>query len=454
MPVLDDYARVPTSRIKILRDERQRTEIDTTDLDDSIREHGVINPIIITRDFVLVAGERRHHSSVKLGLPDIPVRFYEDLDPGEVQVIELIENLKRKDIPWRDYVKAIAKLHSIFQGRDPEWSMTATAKSLSVSPAEISHVIRVSRDLDSPFLAQATSFSAAYNVLTRRDERLMADTLSDILETGQEILEPQTTTIEPTGKDEGLLDGLVMVAPSPPRSSSGVEDDILNLSFLEWAPAYSGPRFNFLHCDFPYGIGLGDSGKWSGKTTSTMYDDSPDTYWALCRALAENLDRIMAPSAHLLFWFHMDHYSETLRFFERFAPSLAFQALPLIWHKTDNVGIMPDPKRGPRRVYETALIASRGDRLVVKSVSNAYGAPTDKAHHPSTKPEPVLRHFFQMFIDSGTKLLDPTCGGGSALRAAESMGAARSLGLELDLEHCTNARSALRQFRVLRNVTK
>jgi len=41
----------------------------------------------------------------------------------------------------------------------------------------------------------------------------------------------------------------------------------------------------------------------------------------------------------------------------------------------------------------------------------------------------------QMFVDENTTLLDPTCGSGSALRAAESLGARHVLGLEKDEEY-------------------
>jgi DNA modification methylase len=44
------------------------------------------------------------------------------------------------------------------------------------------------------------------------------------------------------------------------------------------------------------------------------------------------------------------------------------------------------------------------------------------------KPEAILRHFFEMFVDENTLMLDPTCGSGTALRAAKSLGAA--LGIE------------------------
>jgi predicted RNA methylase len=52
-----------------------------------------------------------------------------------------------------------------------------------------------------------------------------------------------------------------------------------------------------------------------------------------------------------------------------------------------------------------------------------------------------------MLVDEYTFCLDPTCGSGSALRAAESLGATRILGLESDYAYCEAARKALREAR-------
>jgi DNA modification methylase len=118
--------------------------------------------------------------------------------------------------------------------------------------------------------------------------------------------------------------------------------------------------------------------------------------------------------------------------------------------KSDGTGILPDPERGPRQIYETCLLASRGDRKIVRAVANAYSAPTVRDTHMSEKPEPMLRHFFGMLVDENTIMLDPTCGSGSSLRAAESLGARRVLGLEINPEFAGLARNALERSRKLR----
>ena len=69
-------------------------------LSDSIREHGVITPIVVVKsgeNYEIVAGERRWRASRQAGLKTIPavVRTYSDI---EVKEVALIENIQREDL--------------------------------------------------------------------------------------------------------------------------------------------------------------------------------------------------------------------------------------------------------------------------------------------------------------------------------------------------------------------
>jgi predicted RNA methylase len=61
----------------------------------------------------------------------------------------------------------------------------------------------------------------------------------------------------------------------------------------------------------------------------------------------------------------------------------------------------------------------------------------------------MLRHFFRMFVDEYISMLDLTCGSGTSLRAAESLGAQYVLGLELDPTNRENAVTELNRARTL-----
>lgn len=463
--IQDRWLRIPLAKIRVNRAARQRRVVRDTEgkflngdgLLESIKARGVLNAIIVKDDFILVAGERRLEASRELGLPDIPVRFLSDCSSDERELIELDENLRRLDLPWKDEVLAVARFHELHCKQDPAWTYDQTSDLIGGS-SQVRYCVRVARDIDSPRIAQAAGVRAAYNILSRIDDRAAADAVSDIIDASVEVFGSARDSGEPTPlakAPDAEGGGAASVASVPPPPSA--PESILCADFVEWSKTYSGPTFNLLHCDFPYGIDVfaGAQGR-AQSGGQTYYSDGEETYRALIEALCSAMPRLLAHSAHMIFWLSSDIELQwrTLEMFRALAPQLTFLSKPLIWHKTDNIGVLQDPQRGPRHVYETALIASVEDRRIIRATSDVYGSPTDKTHHPSTKPEPMLRYFFQMFVDEHTRLLDPTCGGGSALRAAESLGADSVLGLERDPLHAEAAKSALKSFRLLRSISR
>lgn len=70
-------------------------------LAESIRQHGLIQPIIVTKNdndtYTIVAGERRWRASKKAGLAKIPA-IIKDYSGQTVTEVALIENLQREDL--------------------------------------------------------------------------------------------------------------------------------------------------------------------------------------------------------------------------------------------------------------------------------------------------------------------------------------------------------------------
>lgn len=416
--------KIKVADIIVERNARQRSEIgDVTDLAESIKKLGLINPIIITTTgsiHKLVAGERRLEAHKLLGWDTIEATSRADLSPTQLYLLELDENIKRQDISWEDQAEAILKYHEILNG-----TIEATAEAVGLKPSWTAQNIRVARELraGNPKVMAASGTTAASNIVDRLDERAQEAEMStidtDVLVSEPEMdLAPSATapplTTAPTGS--------VIYTP-------GIQPPIQTADFIKWLETYKGKPFNFIHCDFPYGINHDKSDQGKSEQWGT-YKDTPEHYWTLCKALAENKDKLLYGSAHIMFWFSMNYYAETIALFE--AAGFMVQPFPLVWHKTDGKGIVPDFKRGPRRVYETALLMSWGDRKILDVVDNTYGCPTSKTFHLSEKPEPMLKHFFRMFVDGYSEVLDPTAGSGNALIAAARLGAKRVVGLEID----------------------
>ena len=86
------------------------------ELMDSIREHGVIQPLIVRRvagKLELIAGERRFRASRELGLKEVPVISREASDK-DVLEMALIENLQREGLNPIEEAQAYARLSKDF----------------------------------------------------------------------------------------------------------------------------------------------------------------------------------------------------------------------------------------------------------------------------------------------------------------------------------------------------
>jgi ParB family chromosome partitioning protein len=396
------FQTIPLSSITIHREDRQRRVLtDIDDLADSIARLGLINPITIDHNNILIAGERRLEACRRLGWTHITAQFFEDLSPTQRVLIELEENIKRKDISWQEHTAAIAKYHELRKAEEPAWDERKTAQAIGMSFQNVNKHIKVARELTSPLVKGAATFTTAVEraqtVARKRD---------DLIHT----IAPCDNTYSP----------------------------IIVADFIKWS-AEPKEKFNFIHCDFPYGIDAHESGQ-----NPSVYKDDAETYLRLFKALSVNLDNFCAPDAHIIFWFAASQYCNTWEMLKLLS-GFKFDEAPLIWHKSDGKGIVPDPYRRPRRVYEMAFFGWRGDAKINAVRDNVFSAPTERERHPHEKSQQMLEHFFEMFVDEHTRLLDPTVGSGSSLRAGLATGAARVFGIDANEEFADVARRALRE---------
>lgn len=82
------------------------------DLAQSIRQHGILQPLSIRRvgnGYELIAGERRLRAAQQVGLTEIPC-IVMTMDQQESGMAALVENLQRQDLDYIEEARGIAKL--------------------------------------------------------------------------------------------------------------------------------------------------------------------------------------------------------------------------------------------------------------------------------------------------------------------------------------------------------
>jgi ParB family transcriptional regulator, chromosome partitioning protein len=123
----DKVVEIPLSQIRANPYQPRKTfnEESINELAVSIKEHGVIQPIIVrsvVKGYEIIAGERRYRASQHCGLATIPA-VVRKLTDQQVMEIALIENIQREDLNAMEVAQAYQALINQFQYTQEELSV-------------------------------------------------------------------------------------------------------------------------------------------------------------------------------------------------------------------------------------------------------------------------------------------------------------------------------------------
>lgn len=107
---------VPVGSIKVAN--RIRKEFgDITSLANDIKENGLLNPVTLTPDGKLLAGERRLRAVQELGWQTVDARVVENPDDLQALKIEITENENRKEFTFSEKMAYAKLLHDMYDAR-------------------------------------------------------------------------------------------------------------------------------------------------------------------------------------------------------------------------------------------------------------------------------------------------------------------------------------------------
>ena len=110
---------IPVEQIRPNPDQPRKSIGDLRDLTDSVREKGVLEPLLVRflpREdcYYIISGERRYHAARAAGLREIPC-IEKTADDAETLEIGLIENLQRKDLTAFEEADGLHRLATQFE---------------------------------------------------------------------------------------------------------------------------------------------------------------------------------------------------------------------------------------------------------------------------------------------------------------------------------------------------
>ena len=226
-PVIASDQVVPIEKI-IPNPDQPRKQFDSDALDDlvsSIREKGVLQPLIVRKsgdNFEIVAGERRWRAAQRAKLHELPV-IIRDFTDTEVLEVAIIENIQRADLNSIEEAAGYKQLMDRF-GHTQEKMAEALGKSRS-------HIANLLRLLSLPSTVQAhvtqgiLSAGHARALVTARDPDAL---VKKIINRGLSVRQTEALVkkSQQSGDDPGLTATQKQTSSAKDADTRALEEDL------------------------------------------------------------------------------------------------------------------------------------------------------------------------------------------------------------------------------------
>jgi DNA modification methylase len=395
--------RVRLDDIKVSEDRQRKDMGDLEELALSILKNGLLNPIILTRDNQLIAGERRLKAHQLNGAVTIEALYRDELDPLDLEELELEENIRRKQLTWQEEQKAIARIHKLKQMKDPNWGMTQTAAIVakpgaSVQKRDVSDAVTLDRMMKLfPEIAGAKSKAQAINMA-----RAKAKNVNRRLDVQQNPVKYQE-----------------------------VQEKIWLGDSVELIKQIENELIDCIITDPPFGINY-DAHVSGTVGEENVYKDDAVKYEHIL-SMAPDLYRVLKPDGWCIFFFGMTWYERVKQVFRD--AGFTVDEIPIVWDRSEGRCYTNRPDHYFTKAYDVALHCFKGDpHVVIKNRPNLLRIPPVESKERDLvveRPVELYAELIRRLTIEGQLVADFFVGSGSCLAAAAQL-KRDYLGIELD----------------------
>ena len=201
----------------------------------SIKEHGVIQPIIVRNvngKYEIIAGERRYKASALAGLTKIPA-IIRNLDDKESSKVALLENLQRRNLNPIEEARTYQKILELDQMTQEE-----LAKTMGKSQSSVANKIRLLSlpdEIQDALLKEQISERHARALLSVTDTEKQKELMKKVVQTKMSVraLEEEIQEIYPRAKEgsdipidiNAMAGGFINQTPLAPTAEFVPEDE-------------------------------------------------------------------------------------------------------------------------------------------------------------------------------------------------------------------------------------
>lgn len=405
---------------------RERFRKDLGELDDlakDMRETGQITAVTVratseddraegfTEPWMLMAGGRRMMAAMQNGWTEVEAITKDELSPLERAIVELHENLYRKDMTWDEAVAIRAHIHKLRLEQNPDQKQYETARELKESPNTVSRDLALAEEIEkNPELKKAGSKKAAIRMVDmgKHLDRLAA----------------QETK------------GIAQVAK--------LRDSLVTADARAWLRLQATAETDLVYSDPPWGIDYFKQGHKEvstgagGSLGASEFDDSAVNVRDIIVDVIPEMIRITKPTGWIILHCGFDALKEWTMLFESYCTKhmqyvgddehekdgctfLRVEELPWAWYRPNSQNPSRYPERHAQNVFEYLLVVNRGEgRLLRKDLTNmlVYDADYGQRIHAHQKPIPLCEDVISRVTFPGYSVVDPFFGSGALLAAA------------------------------------
>lgn len=485
MPSIDSHQRIlyPVSGIS----EGTRIRKDYGDLDvlaASIKEHGLLQPIVINVSGVLIAGGRRFRAMRDvLKWTEVPVTYFEFADEVTLRILEREENVRRKPMTWQEEVLSVAEVHEHHKInaslKGEKWLHQTTGELLNMSRADVTYCLQLAdyiRRGDKEIMACLRMWDAIHLTVKRRSEestKLVAKITIPRQDTAaaQRVLESTDTTntdvdllFAPVGPNAGGVAGIAddgeLPGAMPERMTIPLSKMLLKGDCIALLEQIEPESIDHVITDWPYGIDmdmLDQSNPHGGMKDIDSVRAEHDVIEneSLHRVIVPLIYRVLKPGGWFITW---TDYMQWQRNYDLAIKSgFKVQRWPFIWHKTSrcmNQAALVNFTKN----HEPAIVCRKGNANLLTPQQSSIWMGGNEAEeralgHPFAKPFALWNALYSAVAHRGQVVLDPFAGRGSSTIAALQYGL-QPIAIEVNEAHHNGLVVNVAEYykRTLRNV--
>lgn len=425
---------------EIIVEDRQRQDLGDIDgLANSIKEYGIIQPIVLEHrlypgavipvndvaeanrheeilPYRLIVGRRRLAAISKLNWAQLEHGKHfiwlaeANRDELRRKAVELEENLRRKALEWQEEVDAKKKLLDLMQSIHGVAAVGAPTRAEKSGAADSGFGVNKLAAMLGESPAQTSKDLHLANLIKIVPGLKVEQTKSAALRRAQVMV--NIATMAGLGKPAGAIS--TPPGSEPPKMWTLHEGD-----FRANCVLVKDESVDLVYTDLPFGIDLSELHRHSTTGGGLVgYADPLEAIIKLLPDIMVQSYRVLKPDRFVVFWFGWRYYGKLIEALA--VAGFKVDPVPFVWYKHVNASENPNFRYGI--VYSVAIVARKGSPIFMRSGQpNLIDLPnvaSAERVHIAQQPVELPEKFIKDMVSPGATVLDWTAGAGTTGVAA------------------------------------